>query len=505
MAINFLNSIDLNQLELLNAAIENQATDALAGTGVDGQLYYNTTDDDLKVWTGSAWSTIVTTGSGDAVESITAGDGIAVTGTAAVPIVSVDYSSGSDNLIFSAPIFSGVVPESAYSPFILLANDNPGVSNDIVERIRIQNLPLDRFGAPIDNVPFNSKKITGLADPTNAQDAATKSYVDAATVGGLIYQGGYNASTNSPALDTAVGISSVGTGSGPFIGTVATSTGGSGTGMTVYVETNAAGALLVARVVNSGSGYAVGDTVVPTITGHSGQTLAVSSIPDDDIEVGFTYTVTTGGYFYNELVAPGDVLIAEVDDPSEQDSWTTVQNNIDLASEVQVGIGNVVEGTSGTITAPYSNGTATLDVVDSTASQKGAVIVAPGGAIDVSYSSGTATVSVEDSTASNKGAVIVAGGDGISVSYSGGTATVDLDKISFNNTGPAAAGTTYTIDAATHGLGTDSSIIMVQLVEVSSGETVFTDVTRGANGLITITFAETQTADSYRALLQKIV
>lgn len=63
MAINFLNSIDLNQLELLNAAIENQPTDALAGTGVDGQLYYNTTDDDLKVWTGSAWSTIVTTGS----------------------------------------------------------------------------------------------------------------------------------------------------------------------------------------------------------------------------------------------------------------------------------------------------------------------------------------------------------------------------------------------------------------------------------------------------------
>jgi len=38
MAINFLNKIDLNQLELLHAAMENQASDALVGTGVDGQI-----------------------------------------------------------------------------------------------------------------------------------------------------------------------------------------------------------------------------------------------------------------------------------------------------------------------------------------------------------------------------------------------------------------------------------------------------------------------------------
>ena len=473
MAINFLNSIDLNQLELIHAAIENQATDILAGTGVRGQLYYNTTNEDLKVWTGLTWSTIVTTGSGDAVESITAGDGIAVTGTAAVPIVSVDYSSGSDNLIFSAPIYiGGTVPESTYSPYILLANDTPGVTNDIVERIRIQDLPLDRFGAPLKEVPFNSQKITGLADPTNPQDAATKAYVDAATVGGLIYQGSYDASTNTPALDTGVSISAVGSGSGPFTGTVP-ATGGSGTGMTVYVETNVAGALLLARVVEGGTGYGVGDTIGLTITGHTGQSLAVSSIPISPIETGFTYTVTVAGYFYNELVGPGDVIIAESDTPTGEDDWTKVQNNIDLATEVQVGIGNVVPGTSATITAPYTNGTATLDVVDSNASQKGAVIVA--------------------------------GGTGIGVTYSSGTATVNLDRRSFTNTGPGGAGTTYSIDAPTHLLGADSSIIMVQLVEVATGETVYADVTRGASGLITITFAESQAANAYRALLQKIV
>ena len=450
--------------------MENQATDALAGTGVDGQLYYNTTDDDLKVWTGSAWSTIVTTGSGDAVESITAGDGIFETGTASVPIISVAYTESSagslDNIIQKAPT-GGTLSGTAE---ILVNTSLTGTSN--AAKVALNTIPINYSAAATGNIDLGGFKASNLADPTGTQDAATKAYVDAATVGGLIYQGGYDASTNTPNLDTAVSISALGSGSGSFIGTVGTS-GGSGVGMTVFAETNAAGALVLARVVNGGTGYAAGDTIQVVITGHTGQGITVSSVPIANIEVGFTYTVTTGGYFYNELVAPGDVLIAEVNVPTEQDAWTKVQNNIDLASSTQVGIGNVVSGSSGTIDAPYSNGTATLDVVDSTASQKGAVIVA--------------------------------GGTGIGVTYSSGTATVNLDKRSFTNTGPAAAGTSYAIAGSTHFLGNDSSIIMVQLVEVATGETVYADVTRGATGLITITFAESQAANSIRALLQKIV
>lgn len=55
-----------------------------------------------------------------------------------------------------------------------------------------------------------------------------------------------------------------------------------------------------------------------------------------------------------------------------------------------------------------------------------------------------------------------------------------------------------------HGLGADSSNFMIQLVEVSSGETVYADVTRGASGLVTIDFASAPTANNIRVLITNI-
>lgn len=55
-----------------------------------------------------------------------------------------------------------------------------------------------------------------------------------------------------------------------------------------------------------------------------------------------------------------------------------------------------------------------------------------------------------------------------------------------------------------HGLGTDSTQFMVQLIEVDTGLTVMSDVVRGASGQVSITFATAPGTDKIRVLINKI-
>lgn len=92
MAINFLNNVDLNQNQLIKAAIESQANNTAAGTGVEGQLYFDTTLDVLKVWAGGTWTSV-----GGGVETLVANSttfvNLVKTGTAADPILTASLSA----------------------------------------------------------------------------------------------------------------------------------------------------------------------------------------------------------------------------------------------------------------------------------------------------------------------------------------------------------------------------------------------------------------------------
>ena len=248
---------------------------------------------------------------------------------------------------------------------------------------------------------MSSQKITNVLDPTSAQDAATKQYVDDATVGGLIYQGGYNSSTNVPVLDSR------------------------------------------------------------------GTQIAV--------EKGWTYTVTDDGTFYGEVVRAGDVLIAEVDLASGAGAltdWTTVQNNVDLASLATIGIGNVNKST-----------VATLD------------------GISVGYSSGTASVGLDiQGLTYITNNLETADLQGIEIPiYNGEAATAANEKIEiadlvtlinnkYNDKDTIPIGDLA--GTVTHNWNTKNTI--VQTID-QNGDTVFCDITR-TTSTVTATISEAQTA-----------
>ena len=71
----------------------------------------------------------------------------------------------------------------------------------------VRDFTLSTWGAPTANLSIGSNKLVSVTDPTAAQDAATKNYVDTtfAGSGALIYQGGYDASTAAPSAGVKQG------------------------------------------------------------------------------------------------------------------------------------------------------------------------------------------------------------------------------------------------------------------------------------------------------------
>ena len=92
MAINFLNDVSFNKNEIIQPVLENQINDAAAGTPVDGQLYYDTTNNVVKYGEGGAWEALAT--GGGTVTSI----GITETGNALTITNSPITSSGNINI-----------------------------------------------------------------------------------------------------------------------------------------------------------------------------------------------------------------------------------------------------------------------------------------------------------------------------------------------------------------------------------------------------------------------
>ena len=93
------------------------------------------------------------------------------------PALSFSLSNAAQNAVFAGPTSGSGIPTYR----TLVAADIPALTaakiSDFDTQVRTSRL--DQMAVPTAAVSANSQRITSVADPTSAQDAATKAYVDA--------------------------------------------------------------------------------------------------------------------------------------------------------------------------------------------------------------------------------------------------------------------------------------------------------------------------------------
>ena len=308
MAINFLNSVDLNQNQLIKAAIESQPNDAAAGTGVDGQVYYDTTLDKVKVWTGSSWESI----SGDITE-VQGGTYINVTNqTGPIPIVNHDLTTRTD----TTSVVSGVS-----FPVIdtITTNTTGHVTAVNVKTVTVPDVTVyDLLTAPTGTAIRLSGNLTGDDDVTisgtTGQTAMSRISTSELRV----------ALTDDVTIidDLTIGgeFVSTGTGQNSFAGQV-----------TVPLVPVADGDAASKRYVDQSN---IGQSVFQGGYDAATNTPDLDVSPATDIKKGFFWAVTVGGTFFSEVVQPGDLIYADIDNPGATFSnWVVVQTGQDIATD----------------------------------------------------------------------------------------------------------------------------------------------------------------------------
>ena len=175
MAINFLNSIDLNQNEILQGVIENQPNDAAAGASpIKGQLYFNTTSNILKQYNGTSWEEV-----GGGVETVTTTDGTYInltpnSATAGAVTVTADLSAADGTAIAAtrfltkdntwATVPQGDITEVQGGTYISVANQTgpiPVVNHDATSRTDTSSSASPGYGATFTAVDSVTSNATG--------------------------------------------------------------------------------------------------------------------------------------------------------------------------------------------------------------------------------------------------------------------------------------------------------------------------------------------------------
>ena len=133
-------------------------------------------------------------GDSGTTQSITDGNTLTIAGGPGCSTVASNTDTLTVNLDLSAATTVTSIDKAA--DFIVTV----GGSGSTNEKILYEDVKLNTWAAPDGSLAMGSQKITGLATATNSNEATNLGQVQSLVAGVGVFQGGYNASTNSPAL-----------------------------------------------------------------------------------------------------------------------------------------------------------------------------------------------------------------------------------------------------------------------------------------------------------------
>lgn len=498
MAKSFLVDINLNKNELQNAIIQNLASDP--SNPVAGQVYFNTTTNRFRVYTGTDWDEMGT--GGGTVTSVAVSNaedgGLSVSGS---PITnSGTITIGHSNTLASAQTTSGLYP---------IKIDKNGHITEYGTAVGVVSSSADGLAPAFSNA--NKDTSTDIANTDYLYDATTGKYqkLPATAFSDTTYTDGTAGYTLKAKQDGSGNV--ITTTYAPLASPALT---GTPTAPTATAGDNSTQIATTAFVTSAISGITGSMTFKGTV-GTGGT--AGTSLPTTGVKVGDTYKVASDGTYASQSAKVGDLFIATATTPT----WAYVPSGDDAAvTSITAGTGL----TGGTIT---TTGTIALDTSGVTAgTYQGITVDAYGrvtSASDMGYTDNTGTVTsvgitngggltISGSPITTSGSITVGHTNSVTaqttqavypikIDANGhisayGSAVTILKKYSGTITGDATT-KNFTI---THNLG--SRDVIVQVYDGTSYDEVIVDITRTSTSAVTIGFASAPaTGTTYKVVV----